>query len=137
VQRTVFLLLLAAAAGCLTTADRKPALEAEGTGSRAAESAKAGLPDEAVPAPTAEQAAEDTPQSDTPAVEAEAPASQPLERTEWTHNRRHFKKWREEIREMHREFDKIIFDLEAAGEDGTRKKPKRHLPPSPHAPPHQ
>jgi hypothetical protein len=33
--------------------------------------------------------------------------------TNWTHNRRHFRKWREEIRQMHQDFDRIIFDLEA------------------------
>ncbi len=33
--------------------------------------------------------------------------------TNWTHNRRHFRKWREEIRQMHQDFDRIFFDLEA------------------------
>lgn len=32
--------------------------------------------------------------------------------TNWVHNRRHFRKWREEIREMHQDFDRIFFDLE-------------------------
>ena len=32
--------------------------------------------------------------------------------TNWTHNRRHFRKWREELRELHQDFDRIIFDLE-------------------------
>ena len=30
----------------------------------------------------------------------------------WTHNKRHYKKWRKEIDEMHKDFDEIIFDLE-------------------------
>ncbi len=43
-------------------------------------------------------------------------------RTDWTHNRRHFKKWREEFRQMHKDFDEIIFDLENKPEEEDKKK---------------
>ena len=32
--------------------------------------------------------------------------------TNWAHKRRHFKKIREELRELHKEIDRIFFDLE-------------------------
>lgn len=32
--------------------------------------------------------------------------------TNWTHNRRHFKHVREEIRLLHQDFDRIFLDLE-------------------------
>lgn len=32
--------------------------------------------------------------------------------TNWAHNRRHFKKIREELRELHKEIDRVFFDLE-------------------------
>ena len=32
--------------------------------------------------------------------------------TNWAHNRRHFQKWREQIRQVHIEVDRVIFDLE-------------------------
>lgn len=133
-QKVVFFLLFVAAAGCYTSVNRRPVLEAGHTISRT-ERIDAVFPRETVPA--VEQAAEDAPRPDTPAAEAETPANLQPEGVEWTHNRRHFKKWREDIREMHRDFDKLIFELEAVGEGGIREKPKRHLPPGPHPPPQQ
>jgi TolA-binding protein len=48
---------------------------------------------------------------------------------EWTHNRRHFKKWREEIQQMHEDFDEIIFDLEANEREETRtEEPEKPQP---------
>jgi site-specific recombinase len=32
--------------------------------------------------------------------------------TNWTHNRRHFRHVREEIRQLHQDFDRIFLDLE-------------------------
>lgn len=32
--------------------------------------------------------------------------------TNWAHNRRHFKKIREELRELHIEIDRVFFDLD-------------------------
>ena len=132
-QKAVFFLLFAAAAGCCTSVNRRPVLETEVISSPAAERANAVFPDEAAPAPAMEQAAQDPPRLDTPAAEAEPPANQALERVEWTHNRRHFKKWREEIREMHKEFDKLLFELEAEGTKG----PQGPMPPSHYPPPQQ
>jgi len=42
----------------------------------------------------------------------------------WTENRRHFRKWREEIREMHQDFDRVIFDLENGAEEKTGTEEK-------------
>ncbi len=136
-QKVVILFMFVAAAGCCTAVDRRPVLETGLTSSPVAESADATPTDEAALALATEQAAEDTRPPDAPGTAAEVPANQPLERVEWTHNRRHFKKWREEIREMHRDFDRTIFELEAAGKDGTGKEPKRHLPFTPHPTPQQ
>ncbi|MFH1422239.1 MAG: hypothetical protein ABIH42_05950 [Planctomycetota bacterium] len=32
--------------------------------------------------------------------------------TNWVHNRRHFKQVREDLRLLHQDFDRIVFDLE-------------------------
>jgi len=31
--------------------------------------------------------------------------------TNWAHNKRHFRKWREELAQFHKDIDRILFDL--------------------------
>lgn len=42
--------------------------------------------------------------------------------TNWVHNRRHFKKIRQELHELHVEIDRVFFDLDEAPGEGESYK---------------
>ena len=74
------------------------------------------------------QVSETAPEEHSPATEdAQTGDNQGWLRKDWTHNRRHFKKWREEFKQMHKDFDRIIFELEDRPEEEDKEEKRNKL----------
>lgn len=72
---------------------------------------------------------ENDPKAHSPATEdAQTGNREKWLRRGWTDNRRHFRKWREEFKQMHKDFDRIIFELEDRPEEEDKEEKKEQPP---------